>query len=137
MMADDSQPNRWLHLRHPLGFDDGRFAAFCAHCEVWKRYCEAVLGEWTRLPLMRGLAPEYLFFEPTLSEDRKTATLPVGGDRTLGSRTILEDSASKFLWEFFPVSFLQDLEEGITEDYGTGTTTNWRGVFSSVHPKAR
>lgn len=125
------KPNRWLHLRHPEGFDEQRFSAFQAHCEVWKAYCQAVLREWSALPLMQGDAPRYVFFDPDISDDRFIVSLPLGGTITLDSRSVLENGASELLWQFFTIEFLLDLEEGITEDHGSGLVINWRRVLVS------
>jgi hypothetical protein len=32
------------------------------------------------------------------------------------------------LWRFFDASFREQMDEGITEDIGSGMTTNWRPV---------
>jgi len=130
-MTCDERPNRWIHLRHPSGFDEARFRAFRAHYEVWKAYCRAVVTNWSALPLLRGPAPQLVFFEPTLSDDRKTISIPLGGSSSLEARSVLENEASRLLWQFFLVDFLMDLEEGRTEDLGTGegATTRWWRVL--------
>ena len=120
------RPNRWLHVRHPEGFDQERFEAFRAHCRVFRAYIESAMRE-SSLVGPQG-APQYEFFEPELSIDRKTATLPVGGEQTLGSRHAFENWRSYMLWEWFPVSFIEGIEEGLTEAHpATGLpTTSWR-----------
>jgi hypothetical protein len=44
--------------------------------------------------------------------------------------------SSQFLWRFFPAAFRRDLEEGITEDIGSGRglETNWRRVPEFIIP---
>ena len=123
-----NEPNRWLHLRHPQGFTDEDFERFRAHCEVWQAYVSAVLANWSLLVTNTGQAPNYIFFEPELSPDRKIATLPVGGDSNLGSRSMFENGASRMLSEYFPWDFKQQLEEGLTETINRqkGPQTYWR-----------
>lgn len=127
-----AEPNRWLHLRHPRGFTDERFEQFCAHCRTWIAYVRELLTNWSLLGPGRGLAPAYQFFEPELSQDRLTATLPLGGEQNLGSRALIEDGCSRLLWQFFPLDFIVDLEEGLTEtlDRTAGPQTHWRRVLS-------
>lgn len=122
------RPNRWLHVRHPAGFDTEQFAKFEAHCRIFRAYVEAVLAEW---PLLRAgeLPPQYEFFDAELSHDRTIATLPLGGEQTLGTRHQLEDMRSRMLWEHFPAAFQLELEEGLTEaDVADRTKlrTEWR-----------
>lgn len=121
-----SMPDRWLHLRHPEGFDQARFDAFCAFCRIWTKFVEATLEERKYiLGLERGDV-EYIFFDPILSADRKVASLPIGGTNTLGSRSHFENQHWRRAWENFPYPFLSDAQEGITEDIGHGPQTNWR-----------
>lgn len=121
-------PNRWLHVRHPSTFSAEEFELFKALCRVFRAYVEASLAEW--LLLGGHEAPHYEFFEPTLSSDRKVATLPVGGEWTLGTRAEFENFKSYMLWERFPLPLRFQLEEGITEPDPSsatgGTWTNWR-----------
>jgi hypothetical protein len=119
-------PNRWLHVRHHGGFSSDQFDIFRAHCRAFRAFVEAALSEWALLG--RGPAPKYEFFEPELSTDRTIASLPLGGEQTLGSRYAFEDWRSFMLWEWFPVAFIQQLDEGITEMVGEATLapTNWR-----------
>ena len=106
---------RWLHLRHPDGFSPERFEQFHAHCHVMQAYVKSLLANWNKLGAGTQPPPHYIFYEPELSEDRKIATLPLGGEWTIGSRAIIEDGCSKLLWRFMPISFTIDLEEGLTE----------------------
>lgn len=118
-------PNRWLHLRHPEGFDEVRFDAFCAFCRIWGKLVEAYLADRRHIMGLVGEI-EYVVFPPTLSEDRKIASLPLGGSNTIGSRSFFEDHHWRRAWENFDVHFLMEAEEGITEDCGKGMHTNWR-----------
>jgi hypothetical protein len=124
------KPNRWLHLKHPKGFDDERFAAFEAHCRIFEKYVQAVLDNAHHISGLKRAIGEtpvrYIFFQPELSDDRKIATLPIGGVNTLGTRANIENGLSWMLWYYMPIDFKKDLEEGITEDFGTGKYTNWR-----------
>jgi hypothetical protein len=127
-----AEANRWLHVRHPRGFTPEQFDCFKAHCRVWQAYVEAVLREWEHF--RDYPAPRYEFFEPTLSADRRVATLPVGGEWVLGTRAEFENAGSRLLWERFPLEFQLELEEGITEpDFADATRsiTNWRRPLGS------
>jgi hypothetical protein len=117
-------PNRWLHVRHPEGFDPRQFEMFRAHCRLFRACVECALTDW-RL-IQEGEPPRYEFFEPELSADRTTATLPIGGEQTLGSRHAFEDGRSYMLWEWFPISFIEKLEEGVTEMVTGRQATSWR-----------
>jgi hypothetical protein len=118
---------RWMHLRHPDGFDDQRFALFAAHCAIFQAYAQALLANWTVLFPARGPAPSYRFGEPARSEDRRVVTLPIAGPWTLGSRSYIENLSSWMLWSQFPLDFLKDLEEGLTETIDeSGPQTSWR-----------
>jgi hypothetical protein len=77
-------PNRWLHLRRREGFTPEAFERFRAHCRVVRAYVEAVLENWSHFESYP--APRYEFYEPELSADRRIATLPLGGEQTLGTR---------------------------------------------------
>ena len=128
------KPNRWLHLRHPSGFNDNDFARFAAHCRVFETYVKVLFAEWRALGAGNYEPPAYEFGEPELAADRLVATLPLGGTSTLGSRAIIENMSSQFLWRFFSPQFRQQLEEGITEDTGNGLHTNWRKVPALTVP---
>ena len=129
-------PNRWLHLRHSSGFSEPEFERFEAHCRVFEAYVSTLLKNWREIGAGNYDAPRYEFGAPELSADRKIATLPVGGTSTVGSRDVIENMSSQFLWRFFPVAFRRDLDEGITEDIGSGRgfETNWRKVPEFVIP---
>ena len=44
----------------------------------------------------------------------------------MGTRASFENGLSWMLWYHMPRDFKKELEEGITEDFGTGEHTNWR-----------
>ena len=121
------EANRWLHLRHPDGFDDDMFECFVAGCALWDAYVQTSLRERTRLGRPDGPA-SYVCLPPTRSDDRTVVTLPLAANSTVGSRASYEDAGSYLLREFFPLAFHLGLEEGLTEDLGDGhgASTNWR-----------
>ena len=126
-----------MRLRHPDGFTPERFEQFCAQCRVFRAYVEASLAEATILKCGAG---SYVFFEPELSEDRSTASLPLGGWGTLGSRHEFQNASSWMLWHHFPLAFLAQLEEGLTENIGNGSQTNWWPPAQAIwfaHAKVR
>ena len=129
-----SAPNRWLHVRLARGFTAEEFACFRAHCRVWQAYVEVVLANWAYFH--KGKPPAYAFFEPELSADRTIATLPVGGEWTLASRSDFEDSHSRLLWQRFPLQFQFAIDEGITERFGETEPyrTNWRKAAGAGTP---
>lgn len=132
----EEKPNRWLHLKHPDGFDDELFAEFEAHCRIFENHIQTVLGNvhhlWNLKRSVGETPVRYVFFQPELSSDRKIATLPIGGENTLGTRASFENGLSWMLWYYMPVGFKRDLEEGITEDFGTGKQTNWRKPVNAI-----
>ena len=126
------KPNRWLHVRNRRGFTPEQFECFKAHCRVWRAYVEAVLADWRHFETYD--APRYEFFEPELSADKTVATLPLGGEWTLGTRSFFEDASSRLLWEWFPLSFQLEVEEGLTEPAPADASrnqTNWRKPLGS------
>jgi hypothetical protein len=130
-------PNRWLHLRHPKGFTEEQWAQFLAHHRLWRAHVDALLADWPLLGGNGSAAPQYEFFAPTLSPDRCTVTIPIGGDWSVGSRFMIENSCSRYLWEYFPVTFMLGLEEGLTEPVLDNPETlreNWRRCTPVVQP---
>lgn len=120
------EPNRWLHVRLKREFTQDEFEMFCAHAEVWRDLVEAHLSRWRRLGNDYD-PPKYEYFAPLLSADRRVATLPLGGEFTLGTRATFENGFSHFLWINFPLAFQLEAEEGITETIGSPpAATNWR-----------
>ena len=121
--------HRTMSIRHRRALTDAEFAQFRAHCDVFRSFVEAVFRNWHTIRVSHDYpAPKYEFGEPTLSPDRTTASLPISGEQTIGSRAEIENLSSYMLWQFFPPAFKADLEEGITEDIGRGMQTNWRKV---------
>src|SRR5688572_1170777 len=102
------EPNRWLHLRHPDGFDDSRFAVFAAQCRVWQAHVNAVLAEGE--VLLERPPPTIEHFAPERSAERTVVTLPVGGEFDHATRRI-ELGRAYLLWEWFPPDFCEGLEE--------------------------
>jgi hypothetical protein len=103
------------------------FSRFQCGCRLWQAYVEAFLRETVSRDSVG--TPTYEFFPPTLSADQLTATLPIGGTSTLGSRSKFENIASYLLREFLPHEFRSGLDEGLTEPdphHPEATATNWR-----------
>jgi hypothetical protein len=122
-------PLRTMHIRHQRPFTDAEFEQFRAHCEVFRSFVDAVFRNWSTIRKYHNYpAPRYEFDEPTLSGDRRIASLPIRGEQTIGSRAEIENMSSYMLWQFFDPAFRENLEEGITEDFGTGVQTSWREV---------
>lgn len=126
-MQNHSTPNKWLHLRQASGFSPEMFDVFKANSEVFVAHAEALLSVWHRFP-NNDLAPDYFFFPAELSQDLTIATLPICCESSVGTRSAIENGCSYLLWQHFPMSFMEGLEEGITEtiDRSVGLTTNWR-----------
>lgn len=133
-LFQEGRPDRWLHVRHRRGFADEQWKSFQAHCRYFQATADALLANWIQLG--RGDRPlRYIYFPPELSKDRTVATLPLGGDRTLGSRAAIENGLSSHLWcfllEHMPIEDFVRLEEGLTEhdlmDLSK-LTTNWRPI---------
>lgn len=121
-------PNRWIHLRNPDGFGDHEWSVFKANCRVLEAYVRACLKEADtfRMSSAEGYpAPDYTFFPPTLSQDRSTATLPLGGPSNLGSRSQFENGSAWMLSDHLPFEFRLGCEEGLTEP-SVAPSTSWR-----------
>jgi len=103
------------------------FEVFRANTEIFVAHANALLSVWHRFP-GNVIAPTYFFLPAELSQDLTIATLPIGGESTVGTRSAIENGCSYLLWQHFPMSFMEGLEEGITEtiDHSVGPTTNWR-----------
>ncbi len=126
----DSVADRWLHLRDPEGFDDVGFRQFESGCRLWLVFARACIAEKLRLdgpPTRRGsVQPDYHTLPPTLSPDRRVATLPVYGEWNLGSRADFENASAHLLGHFMPFDVRLRMQQGFTEDIGEGPTTSWR-----------
>lgn len=126
------RPNRWLHVRLVHPFTELQWGSFKAHCRLFRAHAEALLSEWEALGNAHP-APLYSFFPPELSEDRITASLPLGGEQTLGSRATIENGCSYLLWSYMlscvPIEEYAVIQEGLTEpslSHPSRFATNWR-----------
>ena len=125
--------NRWIHLRSRQPWPPELFSRFQCGCRLWQAYVEAFLREDASQDSIG--TPTYEFFPPTLSADGLTATLPIGGAQTLGSRHKFENIASYLLREFLPLDFRTQLEEGLTEPgllHPEATATSWRDLSEPI-----
>lgn len=120
-------PTRWLHLRHPDGFDDQRWEQFRVQHRAWEAYFTVICERWSLLRGCPQAAVAYRFYEPSITADRRVITIPIGGPQTLDSRASIEDEGARLLWQFFPFEFLKDLESGLTEV--ERPETSWRSVL--------
>lgn len=144
-MTDHLAPNRWMHVRRADGFTDELFDVFVAGSEVLVAHANALLSVWHRLPSNADHPRiNYTFYKPYLSADRKTATLPIGGSQTLGTRAAIENGLSYLLWEHIPGRFMEGIDEGLTEtiDSSKGPQTFWRApatgiAFMNADPELR
>ena len=118
---------RVLHLRHPDGFSEEMYLRFLAGCRLFQAHVSITLSEWERIANAGAerVVGEYAFGPPTLSPDRRVASLPIEGEATLGSRAAFENCSSYLLGAFLPPEFKQHLEEGLTEPAVDGRTY-WR-----------
>ena len=133
-MGEPARPNRWLRLRHPDGFGEREWTIFQANCRVLEAYVRACLAEADtfRLAGAEGCPnPRYEFFPPTLSADRTTATLPLGGPSTVGTRATFEDASAWMLSDHLPFEFRLGCEEGLTEP-AVSPSTSWRPATCRV-----
>lgn len=73
------KPNRYYRLRHPTGLGDSEIETLATNCSEWRTWVEERLAVY-REELGWGDDIQYVFFEPQLSEDRRTATVPLGGE---------------------------------------------------------
>ncbi len=115
--------NRQLHIRHPSGFSDEVFDVFCASAEVFVAHAEALLRVFRRLPTNRDHPQTaYLFGSPSLSQDRRTASISITGEWTIATRSAIEIGLAHLLWVHLPIEVLDGLEQGRTEN---GEATWW------------
>ena len=124
-----------MRLRQPAGFSNEVFEVFCASCESFKAYANALLANWHRLPGKANHASiTYTFFPPELSSDQTIASLPIGGGQNLGTRAAIENVSSYMLWQHLPMEFMEGLEEGLTETINplNGLQTYWRLPAQSI-----
>jgi len=111
------EPTDWFRIRHRESFSEDAFAVFRASCAIYRARMAAILEHWETLPTTRDLPrPVIQFFDPELSDDRKVMSLPlrvVG--QTLGSRALLQYSASAELYSYLPFPLVAEVEVGLTE----------------------
>lgn len=119
------RPNRWLHVRLPRPFTGEELEIFRAHAAIFRTYVTATLVRWGDLGHYYKAA-HYVFFEPELSADGTTATLPIGGTWNLGTRALFEHGASFMLWQHFPHDLQIVAEEGLSEAHDGVVGTEWR-----------
>jgi len=105
------------------------FEVFCASAEVFVAHASALLHVYRRLP-RRSDHPEvrYTFHAPELSTDKTVASLKISGDNTVGTRADIEVGCSYILWQYFPMHFMEGLQQGRTEN----GATQWWEPWSSI-----
>ena len=120
-------PTAWFRIRHGEAFSEEAFAVFLASCAIYRARIAATLEHWDTLPTTRGLPrPIIQFFDPELSDDRKVMSLPLRVDgQTLGSRALLQYSASAELYSYPPFPLVAEVEVGLTEPSFLDST-QWR-----------
>jgi hypothetical protein len=111
------EPTDWFRIRHSEPFSEAAFRAFQASCSIYRARIEATLEHWTNLPTEQNVPkPTVEFFPPELSEDRRVMSLPVRVEnKTLGSRALLQYSASAELYGYLPFPLAGQVEVGVTE----------------------
>jgi hypothetical protein len=123
------EPTDWFRIRHREPFSEEAVAAFRASCAVYRAKMEAILQHWDGLPTVRTTPkPEVTFFEPEVSADRRTMSLPIRVERmTLGSRSLFQSTASRELYAYLPFPVIQGIEVGLTEPAldGPGWRNDW------------
>lgn len=121
-----AEPTDWFRIRHRDPFSEEAFATFRASCAVFKARLEAMLEHWDDLPTMRRtVKPTVHFLEPELSEDRRVMSLPLRVEgMTLGSRSLIQQTASQDLYAYLPFPLVAEVEVGLTEAAFSGE--GWR-----------
>lgn len=127
------EPTDWFRVRHQEPFPDEVVAAFRASCAIYRAKMAALLQHWDELALVReGPRPTVFFLEPEVSEDRRVMSLPVRiENKTLGSRSLFQSTASSDLYSYLPFSVIPDIEVGLTESAFEGP--GWRHDWWSPH----
>jgi hypothetical protein len=128
-----TEPTDWFRVRHRDPFPDDAVVAFRASCAVYRAKIEAILQHWDELPLY-GTTPKpgVVFLEPEVSADRRVMSLPVRVEnKTLGSRSLLQLTASRDLCAYLPFSVIPEIEVGLTESAFEGP--GWRDDWWSPH----
>jgi hypothetical protein len=131
----------WFRIRHREPFSEETFATFRASCAVYRAKLEAIFENWESLPTV-GTTPKPTvhFLEPELSEDRRVMSLPLRVEgMTLGSRSLLQQTASRDLYAYLPFPLVAEIEVGLTERAfsGDGWREDWWNPHkdSSLSPK--
>lgn len=99
------KPNRFFTLRHKQGFGDHELETVEKNWRDWRRWVDERLAGY-REELGWGDAVQYVFFEPRLSEDRTTITVPLGGEPMYPAVGIFEGEV-----------LFQRLVKGLTRDF--------------------
>jgi hypothetical protein len=123
----------WFRVRHHSAFPPEAVAAFRASCAVYRSKMQAILEHWEELPATKNTPrPTVTFLEPEVSTDGRTMSLPMRiEDKTLGSRSVFQSTASRDLYAYLPISVLPDIEVGLTEAAFDGP--GWRHDWWSPH----
>lgn len=119
----------WFRIRHADPFPPEAVAAFRASCAIYQAKMEAILQHWEELPTVgRGPKPVVTFFKPEVSEDGRVLSLPVRVEnKTLGSRSLFQSTASRDLYAYLPLPVIFGIEVGLTEPTleGSGWRSDW------------
>jgi hypothetical protein len=123
------EPTDWFRIRHADPFPPEAVAAFRASCAIYRAKMETMLQHWEHLPAVgRGPKPVLTFFEPEVSKDGRVLSMPVRVEnKTLGSRSLLQTTASNELYAYLPRPMVFEIEVGLTEPafQGSGWRTDW------------
>ena len=135
------QPTVWFRVRHRDPFSEEAFATFRASCAVYRARLQAMLEHWENLPTnARTAKPTVHFLEPELSEDRRIMSLPLHVEGiTLGSRSLIQQTASQDLYAYLPFPLVAEVAVGLTERAfeGPGWRHDWwnPGADNSISPE--
>ncbi len=91
-----------MHVRRTTPFTEAHWLTFQASARVFAAFADAFLADASALIGDGHPTLKYNFFPAEISEDRTLMSLPIGGERTLGSRHKLENSFSYLLWLQLP-----------------------------------
>ncbi len=127
------EPTDWFRIRHSEPFPEEAVAAFRASCAVYRAKMQAILEHWTELPISRETPePSVVFFDPEVSADGRIMSLPVRDETmTLGSRALLQSTASRDLYSYLPFPLVGEVEVGLTEPALEGE--GWRHDWWNPH----
>ncbi len=69
------------------------FDHFKTQCRIWQTSVESRISKWDEVELLKQYQkPDYIFFEPTISQDRQIVTLPLGGEVNYFALKTFEDN---------------------------------------------